>query len=92
MATTFQLQLVGSSTATTSTNVEMGCIWSATVLGGVRLALGALFQTIRTGLLGAVSCAGCPGLIILLAALLVGVTAPLIERISRKGEALGARE
>ena len=61
MATTFQLQLVGSSTATTSTNVEMGCIWSATVLGGVPLALGALFQTIRTGLLGAVSCAGCPG-------------------------------
>jgi hypothetical protein len=40
----------------------------------------------------AVSCAGCPGLIIHLAALLVGVTAPLIERISRKGEALGARE
>jgi hypothetical protein len=39
-----------------------------------------------------VSCAGCPGLIILLAALLVGVTAPLIGRISRKGEALGARE
>jgi hypothetical protein len=54
MATTFQLRLVGSSIATTSTNVDMGCIWSATVLGGVPLALGALFQTIRTGLLGGV--------------------------------------
>jgi hypothetical protein len=72
MATTFQLRLVGSSIATASTNVEMGCIWSATVLGGVPFALGALFQTVFWAAWCAVSCAGCPGLIILLAAGLVG--------------------
>jgi hypothetical protein len=36
-------------------HVEMGCIWSVTVFGGVPLALDALFQTIGTGLLGGVA-------------------------------------
>jgi hypothetical protein len=62
MATTFELRLVGSSSSgTISANVEMGCIWSLIAIGGV--PLGALLQTIRTGLQAALGWRAPSGLL-----------------------------